>query len=244
MAINYISGNILANTLTRGYDLSIGSVLDGNLIYVDVNNNRIGVRTASPQDELDIAGVLRVGNVTISNIGNINAGSTYINNLLNPVQPQDAVTKQYVDSGLGNLTFSNTTISTSLAVGNITLRPTGNATAIISTTSGLVLPVGNTSQRPSPASTGTARFNSDSNRVEIYDGSGWEDVAANVTNQTLYGDGSTTVFLLNYSTTTASALVMVNGIVQLPVTAYSVSGNTLTFQQAPTISDVVDVRFL
>jgi hypothetical protein len=80
--------------------------------------------------------------------------------------------------------------------------------------------------------------------VEIYDGTGWEDVVANVTNQVLNGDGSTVVFVLDRDTTAASALVMINGVVQLPVTAYTVTGNQITFAQAPVISDTIDIRFL
>jgi hypothetical protein len=246
MAINRISGNILQDNLQRGTNLSV----QGNLIYFDVNTNRVGIRTSSPGSDLEVVGVLEVGSVTIDSAGNIDAGGVNINDLAEPVANTDAATKFYVDSqtgnisGVGNLTFANTTISTSLAVGNITLAPTGNSEVIIDTVSGLVLPVGNTAQRPSPASQGTVRFNSDSDRIEIYDGTGWEDVVANVTNQTLNGDGSTLVFTLDRDSTTASALVMINGVVQLPVTAYSVAGNQLTFSQAPVISDTIDVRFL
>jgi hypothetical protein len=246
MAINRVSGNILQDNLQRGTNLSI----QGNLIFFDVNTNRVGILTSSPGSELEVVGVLEVGNVTISNVGNIDAGGVNINDLAEPVANADAATKFYVDSqtgnisGVGNLTFANTTISTSLAAGNITLAPTGNSDVIIDTVSGLVLPVGNTAQRPSPAATGTVRFNSDSDRVEIYDGSGWEDVVANVTNQTLNGDGSTVLFTLDRDSTTAAALVMINGVVQLPATAYTVAGNQLTFTQAPVVSDVIDVRFL
>ena len=246
MAINRVSGNILQDNLQRGTNLSV----QGNLIYFDVNTNRVGIRTSSPGSDLEVVGVLEVGNVTISNVGNIDAGGVNINDLAEPVANTDAATKFYVDSqtgnltSIGNLSISNTTISTSLAVGNITLAPTGNSDVIIDTVSGLVLPVGNTAQRPSPAAQGTVRFNSDSDRVEIYDGSGWEDVVANVTNQTLNGDGSTVLFTLDRDSTTAAALIMINGVVQLPAVAYSVTGNQLTFTQAPVISDVIDVRFL
>ena len=246
MAINRVSGNILQDNLQRGTNLSI----QGNLIYFDVNTNRVGIRTSSPGSDLEVVGVLEVGAVTIDSAGNIDAGGVYINDLAEPVANTDAATKFYVDSqtgnltGIGNLLISNTTITTSLAVGNITLAPTGNSDVIIDTVSGLVLPVGNTAQRPSPAAQGTVRFNSDSDRIEIYDGSGWEDVVANVTNQTLNGDGSTAVFTLGRDTTTAAALVMINGVVQLPVTAYSVTGNQLTFTQAPVVSDTIDIRFL
>jgi len=246
MAINKISGNILQDNLQRGTNLSI----QGNLIYFDVNTNRVGIRTASPGSDLEVVGVLEVGNVTIDSLGNIDAGGVNINDLAEPVANTDAATKFYVDSqtgnltSIGNLSISNTTITTNLAVGNITLAPTGNSDVIINTVSGLVLPVGDTAERPSPAQIGTVRFNTDSDRVEIYDGTGWEDVVANVTNQTLNGDGSTAVFTLDRDTTTAAALVMINGVVQLPITAYAVSGNQLTFSQAPVVSDTIDIRFL
>ena len=138
---------------------------------------------------------------------------------------------------------ANTTITTSLAVGNITLTPTGNRTVFIDVSSGLVLPTGNTAQRPAPPAVGTVRFNTDSDRLEIYDGA-WNDVVANVTNQTLNGDGSTVTFTLDRDSTTASALIMINGVVQLPSTAYAVSGNQLTFSQAPVTADIIDIRFL
>jgi hypothetical protein len=251
MSINLISGNILNANLVRGANLAISSSSAGaNLIFIDTVNGRVGVRTNAPAQTLDVAGVLRVGNVTISNVGNIDAGNVYIKNLLDPVANADAATKFYVDSitgnitaNLGNITIANTTISPTLTPGNITLQTTGNSTVIIDTTSGLVLPVGNTAQRPTGV-TGTVRFNTDSDRAEIYDGTEWDSLTGNVTAQLVNGDGSTLVFVLDRSSTTAATLVIINGVVQMPTTAYSVSGNTLTFTQAPEISDAVDIRFL
>jgi hypothetical protein len=145
---------------------------------------------------------------------------------------------------LGNLTVSNTTISTNFATGNITLEPTGNGIVIIDTTTGLVLPVGNTAQRPNPADTGTVRFNTGTNLVEVYNGTAWNSVAAEITSQIINGDGSTLIFVLNKTSTAAATLVATNGILQTPNVAYTVTGNSITFAQAPEISDVIDVRFL
>lgn len=246
MAINRISGNILQDDLRRGSNLAV----QGNLVYFDVVNDRVGVRTSTPSDDFEVAGILRVGNVTIDDVGNIDAGGVNITDLAEPVANADAATKFYVDSQLGNLTsignleVSNTTITTSLAVGNITLAPTGTSTVIIDTVTGLVIPTGNSAQRPAPAQIGTLRFNTEVQRVEIYDGSGWEDIVSNVASQVITPDGSSTIYLLDRSSSAAALLVATNGVVQLPGTAYTVAGNLITFAEPPQTSDIIDIRFL
>ena len=145
---------------------------------------------------------------------------------------------------LGNLSIANTTISANIANANITLEPTGTGTVIIDTVTGLVIPTGNTAQQPSPAQTGTVRFNTDTTRIEVYDGTEWDSVAAGVTNQLFTGDGSTLIFTLDRDSTTAATLIMFNGIVQIPTIAYTVTGNLVTFAEAPLSTDTIDVRFL
>jgi hypothetical protein len=78
----------------------------------------------------------------------------------------------------------------------------------------------------------------------VYDGAEWDSVAAGVTNQLFTGDDSTLVFALDRDSTSAAALVMFNGVVQIPGVAYTVTGNLITFAEAPLTSDVIDVRFL
>jgi hypothetical protein len=244
MAVNYVKGQILSSNLERdGIDLSI-------------SNANVGINTVSPSSTFEVAGVITVGNVIISNIGNISAGNVNINNLANPIANSDATTKFYVDQTIGNvagnvignLTISNTTISANIANATITIQPTGTGLVTIDTTTGLVIPTGNTAQRPSPEVTGTVRFNTTTSRVEVYDGTEWDQVGQGaVTNQTLNGDGSTVTFILDRSTTTAAALVILNGITQVPTQAYAMSPSpsaNLVFTEAPSQGDVIDIRFL
>lgn len=193
-----------------------------------------------------------IGNVTFSNVGNVNAGNVNINNLLDPVANADAATKGFVLSqisgnvtSIGNLVVNDTTITTDNANANISISPIGTGTFYIVGTNGFVIPVGNVAQRPIPAAQGTMRFNNEYERLEYYDGTEWDVVGGGITNQTITtADGVETDFTLSRESTSAATLVMLNGVVQLPTTSYSVTGNLLTFVQAPVTSDIIDVRFL
>jgi hypothetical protein len=62
-------------------------------------------------------------------------------------------------------------------------------------------------------------------------------------NKQYTGDGSTTAFTgLNADLTTNSCLVTVNGVVQLPTSAYAISGTTITFTEAPASGDAIEIR--
>jgi hypothetical protein len=239
MAISRVAGQMLKDVLERdGVDLSFA-------------NANIGINTASPNSEFEVVGDITVGNIVISNVGNINAGNVNISNLAEPVANTDAATKFYVDNmagnvtGIGNLTVNDTTIQTVAANANINIQTNGTGIFVIEGTNGFVMPVGNTAQRPDPAGAGTLRFNSEYARIEYYDGAEWDVVAGGITNQTIStADGAEDTFTLDRESTTAAVLVMLNGIVQIPTSSYTVTGNSLVFTQAPAVSDIIDVRFL
>jgi len=152
-----------------------------------------------------------------------------------------------VGGDTGNITFANTTISTNLANGNITLTATGNGLVTISGTSGVTIPFGNTVQRPNPAVEGTLRYNNALNQTEIYTGSDWESVggtSATITNQTITPDGSSVTYTLDESATADGILVTINGISQTPNVAYTVSTNQITFADAPETTDIIQIRFI
>jgi len=115
---------------------------------------------------------------------------------------------------------------------------------------GIVIPSGSSSDRPSPAPIGTIRLNTGLDQLEVYDGTQWlaggGGGTGNVTiiDVQLTGDNSTTTFDLGYPADTSSILVSLNGVAQLPTLAYTASGNSITFSQAPAVGDSIDVRFL
>ena len=58
------------------------------------------------------------------------------------------------------------------------------------------------------------------------------------------GDGSTTTFTVTDGVTVDNLLVVVEGLVMLPGTDYTVSGTTLTMTTAPSVNDKIDIREL
>ena len=141
----------------------------------------------------------------------------------------------YVDAGLGTTSFGN---SGAIA----------NAIVSFNTSNSIKLPVGNTAQRPDPAAIGMTRFSTAVDALEVYTSGGWETVGVPaftvITDDQFTGTGACTTFTLSEDSTTAATIVSINGVVQIPTTAYSVSGNSLVFTEAPEVSDTIDARLL
>ena len=126
-------------------------------------------------------------------------------------------------------------------------NPTVGAALKVGTTDSILMPVGNTSQRPGTPATGMIRFNTTEDTVEYYDSDSWVNVASDFTiivDNQFSGNSVQTAFTLTANSTTAAVIVSINGVLQIPTTAYSVSGNVLTFTEAPESTDVIDVRIL
>ena len=140
----------------------------------------------------------------------------------------------YVNATTGTASFGSSTQTT-------------NSVVAFNATNSVLMPVGNTAQRPTGV-TGQMRFNTSVNSLEVYNNSAWVSVGQPdftlITDQQFNGTGSQTVFTLSANATTAGTIVSINGVQQIPVTAYSVSNTTLTFTEAPEVGDLIDVRSL
>ena len=58
------------------------------------------------------------------------------------------------------------------------------------------------------------------------------------------GDGSTRAFTINSGRAVANVLTIVNGVVLVPTTDYTISGTTLTFSTAPVSGAEIQFRYL
>jgi hypothetical protein len=159
------------------------------------------------------------------------------------------------------LAVADTTYDQVVIGGNIvTANVVQGAKLGVYSTDAFLLPVGASSDRPSSLGftdvDGMIRFNTTTNQLEYYGSGQWNNTGATFTviqSRTFeassgnpYGniDGSNSTFTLAAEASTAGVLVSVNGVLQIPTTAYSMSGNVLSFTEAPALGDVVDTRII
>jgi hypothetical protein len=115
-------------------------------------------------------------------------------------------------------------------------------------TTSVILPKGTTVQRPTGDEVeGMLRYNTSNHWYEYWNGTTWESTSGDFTviaADNFAGDGTTLSYTLSKSATSAGIIVSINGVVQIPGTAYGVSGTTLTFTEAPQVGDFIDVRII
>ena len=129
MAVGRISGPLLKENLVRnGIDLAF----ETDLLYLDVNNQRIGVKTTTPTHEVQVSGTTNTTNLLVDTQATLAdvvvSGSTI------------STTNQYLNLGtLDNVVYQNkaridsidiegNVISTNSSNANLEFRPNGTGT--------------------------------------------------------------------------------------------------------------------
>jgi hypothetical protein len=128
MAIGRISGPLLkANLVRDGIDLAF----ETDLLYLDVNNNRIGVRTPNPQYDLDVNGTTRSSDLQVDTQADIAEFSIFDNNISssnNVINFQAAAGEATVYHSrviIDDLQLEGNVISTEVSNSPIEIRPNG-----------------------------------------------------------------------------------------------------------------------
>jgi len=245
---NINPGNVSSNKISSGGSYANIATGDGNLVIAIGAGSDI-VATYYDQGVNFSTDVSATGNIfaylDVSAGGNVTGGNILTNGIVSAMG--DINTSGNI-SAAGNLAVGNTLfvdVATNTASFGSNVQTTGAVVAFNATNS-ILIPVGNTAQRPGTPSTGMLRYNSTISQTEVWNGAAWVAVGGSsytvIANEQFNGDGTTTTFTLSSTQTTDSCIVTINGIVQIPTTAYSVSGTTLTFTEAPMTGDTIDVR--
>jgi hypothetical protein len=221
------------NVLTKGTQVfATGSgnndlwVFDYQAGILNFNSNNTPYSGGSPisftGNSVYISGAVYAGAFGLPSAANITAGIT------------------------GNITFSNTTISTAFTDGNIYFSPTGTGTVQFTGNAAIGLPYGTDATRPTNPDIGFTRYNSSRSSIEYWDGSAWLSPGeAVISSQTINPDGAANTFALSSNTTTAGVLVSINGTLQQPTSAYTiVNNNQIQFTEIPLTTDTVEVRYI
>ena len=250
-----ILGNVFSatgNIFAAGYASITGNIVSNASILGNVFSASGNINTAA---DISATGNITAGNFITSlaaNIGNINIqGTTITTDGSDPLYVNtvgDSIDFA-VNGPVANLLFVSG-LANSVAIGSNLL--TDGATFAVNASDSMVVPVGNSYQRPGTPATGMFRWNTTINSLEAYSGTTWQTVGTPdftlITNEQFNGDGTTLSYALTGNgLSTNACIVTINGVVQIPVTAYAVtgtpgSGSTLTFTEAPQAGDVIDVR--
>lgn len=216
---DYQSG--ILNFIGSNLPASIATGITGKSVFVS------GARYIGPTGVVTWSNGLTIGNITISGntisstVGNVNI------------------------SGIGNLSVTGNVTATTF-IGNVSTNyitaNTGNV-VIINSTGALAVPVGTTAQRP-PGQYGLIRFNTELPSIEYFEGNAWIPITNTVTDQQIVPDGASTIYSLDQEATTIGVIVSINGIIQRPTVAYTVTTNQITFTETPEATDIIDIRFL
>jgi hypothetical protein len=134
--VGRISGPLLQENLERnGVDLAFRNDLSTTqLLYLDVNNGKVGVNTATPTKELDILGTTRtvnlIGTTSLNTPGYNITGSTF-RVLTGDIYLDAAEAVVMANMENGTIRISDNIISTISSNANIDLTPNGTGTTEI-----------------------------------------------------------------------------------------------------------------
>ena len=197
--------------------------------------------------DLNVTTEANIGNVTINNV-TISSKTTNIGLNINP----NGTGVTTINSGLNtsrtviNGTAANTFVVSGTQVGVNTSSFISGATFQINAVDTMLLPVGAIGDRPVSPVAGMLRFSTSQGTLEWYNGAAWAiptgDFTVVVANSQT-GNGTATLFTLPVANaSTAGTIVSINGVVQQPTSAYSITGANVTFTEAPASTDVIDFR--
>ena len=241
-----------SGTLTINNPTVVGSQTTQNLY----NTTATTVNFAGAATTLIIGattGVANIRNATTNIIGNATVGGTLdvsSGTTINSTQTSDNFVVKGVNTS--SLIVADSAYG-AVVIGGSNATPQLGATLKINSSDSILVPVGSTADRPSNTGnidiTGMVRYSTTVNALEFYNGTAWVSAGSDstftiITSEQFTGNGVADTFTLSDSTTTASTMVSINGVVQIPTYSYSITVDQLVFTEVPAAGDLIDVRIL
>jgi len=258
-------------TYTSAGNLVISSAIRKDLVLAANGISQVGVRISSQYSNVGVQYSTAATSSTtgaLTSVGGISTkANLYVGRGVTINSDNSIETFTVKSSTSGNVAiFANvvgtagTSTTETVIIGGSNLAVQTGVILKVNGQTSMMLPVGPQAARPSSQGgvdvAGMIRFNSTSNLLEYYDGSVWQVAGSTFTvisDRQFQGnvgggygnvDGTNTTFTIQSNATTSGTLVAINGVMQFPTLAYSVSGSTLTFTEPPAPGDVIDVRVL
>ena len=236
MAVGRISGPLLKDNLLRN---GVNLAFETNLLYLDVNNSRIGINTATPAYELDVAGTIRGTNLQVTNTSTlatftlssntITSSSSTIN--LTPAGSSAVVYQANIN--VGTITIgTNNIISTTGTNTNLNITPSGTGSVIVNSD---VLINGNLHATGTITADGNISLGNQNTDTVTFTGEVNSSIVPTVTNT--YNLGSPSLVWNNIYTNSISATVISSNTItttDFKTANLDISGNTISTLTANT----------
>ncbi len=212
--IGRISGIMLKDNLTRdGVDLAF----ETDLIYLDVNNSRIGIKKNNPDTPLDVLGTTRTDNFISNNLnnGDITIDNSRIITALGSLNISATTSVDALAIGTDDLLIDMNTISTTTTNTDIRLEPDGSGELLVYNDLNIF---GNLHATGDITLDGNIQFGNNNNDNVDFNADVNSDILPNVDSLYKLGQSGTTRWnglytnLVNGSSITTSSLSVPSGV--------------------------------
>ena len=247
MAVGRISGPLLKDNLLRN---GVNLAFETDLLYLDVVNSRVGIRTASPAYDLDVNGTTRTTNLYVSTetIGNITiqGNSSTISSTSSTItfSPQGTNPTVYQGTALvGNLSLTGNIISSTDTNGTINFTANGSGGINLNSN---VLVNGNLHATGNITADGNITLGNETTDTISFTGEVNSDILPSQTDTYNLGRGGVTPLRWNniYANTANITNYSINNFTATSITtsgtpSLTISGNTISANGANT-----DINFV
>jgi hypothetical protein len=155
-----------------------------------LNANKVGINSSTPQEELDVVGVVKADNLKVTGVSSFTSYEGFLNSNHNITE------NTTLTSGTSGSLSGEIIVGTGITLSGISSTTSGqghiDSLKVYNT---LTIPVGGTLERPSKAKPGQLYYNKDFATIEFYTGEVWRQVDNTTrSGRGVFGGGGTPTF--------------------------------------------------